>query len=55
MPEFINNIKRFFDYALVQTGSQAETSIMIGDNWENDILGAHDAGLSQGFTTSIQV
>lgn len=41
--------KEIFDYALVQTGSQAETSIMIGDNWENDILGAHDAGLSQGF------
>ncbi|MCQ2289590.1 MAG: YjjG family noncanonical pyrimidine nucleotidase [Muribaculaceae bacterium] len=33
-----------FDYALEVTGAQAETSVMIGDNPEADIQGAHDAG-----------
>lgn len=33
-----------FDYALQVTGAKAETSVMIGDNPEADIQGAHDAG-----------
>lgn len=33
-----------FDYALQVTGAYAETSVMIGDNPEADIQGAHDAG-----------
>lgn len=33
-----------FDYALEQCGAEAATSVMIGDNPDADIKGAHDAG-----------
>ncbi|HEY9168533.1 MAG TPA: YjjG family noncanonical pyrimidine nucleotidase [Lutibacter sp.] len=33
-----------FDYALELTKAVSEESIMIGDNWEADIMGAKDAG-----------
>ena len=36
---------RFFDYALQQTGSLSGDSIMIGDDPEADIRGAHAAGI----------
>ena len=35
---------QFFDYALQQSGAQRETTMMIGDNMQTDIIGAHDAG-----------
>ena len=35
----------FFDYALKQTGAQRESTLMIGDNLQTDILGALHAGL----------
>ncbi len=41
--------KDIFEYALTKTNSQAESSIMIGDSWENDIVGARNAGWAQGF------
>ncbi len=34
----------FFDYALRTSGAQRETTLMIGDNLQTDILGARDAG-----------
>mgnify|MGYP001030615699 CR=1 FL=1 len=34
-----------FEYALKKTKALANESIMIGDNWEADIMGAKDAGL----------
>lgn len=37
--------KTFFDYALAKTGAKAETSLMIGDNYNTDILGAQGAGI----------
>lgn len=39
--------KEIFDYALNATGAEVSNSIMIGDNWEADILGAKDAGWAQ--------
>ncbi|MDO4511526.1 MAG: YjjG family noncanonical pyrimidine nucleotidase [Bacteroidales bacterium] len=33
-----------FDYALEQCGAEAATSVMIGDNPDADIRGAHEAG-----------
>lgn len=34
-----------FEYALDLTNAVSEESVMIGDNWEADIMGAKDAGL----------
>ncbi|MFI3240289.1 MAG: YjjG family noncanonical pyrimidine nucleotidase [Bacteroidales bacterium] len=36
--------REIFDYALGVCNAQAATSIMIGDNYDADILGAHNAG-----------
>ena len=35
----------FFDYALRKSGAQKATTLMIGDNYNTDILGAKTAGL----------
>lgn len=35
----------YFDYALKVSGAQRETTLMIGDNLQSDILGALNAGL----------
>ncbi len=40
---------RLFDYALKKANARPETSIVIGDDYENDILGAKNAGLDQVF------
>lgn len=37
--------KEFFDYAFQKTGAMPETTIMIGDNYRTDIVGAMNAGL----------
>lgn len=37
--------KYFFDYALQLTEAQAETTLMIGDNYDTDIIGATAAGI----------
>jgi putative hydrolase of the HAD superfamily len=39
--------KRFFDYAFRETGAKPEESIIIGDDPEADILGAHKIGMDQ--------
>ena len=37
--------RQFFDYAFKASGANCETTLMIGDNLQTDIAGAHDAGL----------
>ena len=39
--------RRLFDYALEVTNSQAENTLLIGDNYDADILGAMHAGWGQ--------
>ena len=43
--------KELFDFALSATQSEARDSLMIGDNWENDIAGARHAGWHQVYYT----
>ena len=40
---------RFFDYAFRISGAKRETTLMIGDNFDTDILGAQRAGLDTAF------
>lgn len=40
---------QFFDYAFRTTGARPETTLMIGDNFTTDILGARAAGLAVMF------
>jgi len=37
--------KKIFDFALKNTNSRRAESLMIGDSWEVDIAGAHNAGM----------
>ena len=37
--------KAFFDYALAKSGASVDTTMMIGDNLQTDIIGARDMGL----------
>ena len=39
--------KGIFDYALTQTQSLRAGSLMIGDCWEADIVGAYQSGIDQ--------
>lgn len=41
--------KRIFQYALSSCNAKKNRSIMIGDSWESDIVGARNFGISQIF------
>lgn len=41
--------RQFFDYAFSQTGARRETTLMIGDNLQTDILGAREAGVDTAY------
>jgi len=41
-----------FRYALEKARAEKEESLMIGDDWDADILGARDFGIDQAFLTS---
>jgi putative hydrolase of the HAD superfamily len=43
-----------FELAVHKAGAQIEQSLMIGDDWEADILGARDFGMDQVFLTSTE-
>lgn len=38
-----------FHFALSATQSYLEDSLMVGDNWENDVAGAYGVGMHQAF------
>jgi putative hydrolase of the HAD superfamily len=39
--------KEIFDYALINTNSRRSETLMIGDSWEADVVGARNAGIAQ--------
>ena len=39
--------KGIFDYALVNTNSRRNESLMIGDSWDADIVGAYQSRIDQ--------
>ena len=41
-----------FEHALLRTGARVEESLMIGDDWDADILGARDFGMHQAWLKS---
>ena len=41
--------QQFFDYAFQKSGAPKETTLMIGDNFNTDILGAKRAGLDTAY------
>lgn len=41
--------REFFDYALRITGAGREKTVMIGDNYNTDILGAKNAGIATAY------
>ena len=45
--------KAIFDHALQRSNAIAKESIMLGDDWEADIMGARDAGLDQVYVNHL--
>lgn len=43
-----------FEYALNIANANKENSLMIGDDWEADIVGARDFGIDQAFLTTTE-
>jgi putative hydrolase of the HAD superfamily len=46
--------KGIFDHAMQRTGASPEVSLMIGDDWEADILGARDYGMHQAWLATTE-
>lgn len=44
-----------FLYALKKAGANQSESLMVGDDWEADILGARDSGMDQAFINSTEL
>ncbi|MFZ4784814.1 MAG: YjjG family noncanonical pyrimidine nucleotidase [Flavobacteriales bacterium] len=44
-----------FEYALNRAGAKPEESLMIGDDWDADILGSRDFGMDQAYITSSEL
>jgi putative hydrolase of the HAD superfamily len=44
-----------FEYAMNRAGAKPEDSLMIGDDWDADILGARDFGMDQAFLTTSEI
>ncbi len=46
--------RAIFDHAFHVAGAKAETSLMIGDDWDADILGARDVGMDQAYLSTTE-
>ena len=46
--------KRIFEYALQLNNAMASETIMIGDSYESDIVGARNAGIDQVYYNPLQ-
>ncbi len=46
---------RIFEYAIEKANTTKDKSIFVGNDYENDVLGAHNAGLDQVFYNKKQV
>jgi putative hydrolase of the HAD superfamily len=46
--------KEIFEYAMKKANALASESLMVGDDWDADIIGARDAGLDQAFLTNTE-
>ncbi|MFM7310202.1 MAG: YjjG family noncanonical pyrimidine nucleotidase [Flavobacteriales bacterium] len=46
--------KGIFEHAFQCTGATAETSLMIGDDWDADIIGARGVGMDQAFLVTTE-
>lgn len=44
-----------FEYAMKRAGAVPEESLMIGDDWDADILGARDFGMDQAYLTTSEL
>ncbi len=47
--------KKLFEYALNKANANKETTLVIGDDYQNDILGAKNAGIDQVFYNKFSV
>jgi putative hydrolase of the HAD superfamily len=45
---------QIFQYALDRAGATKEESLMIGDDWDADIIGARDFGMDHAFLTTTE-
>lgn len=46
--------KEIFDYAVTKAGATTDSSIMIGDALDIDIIGAHNAGIDQVYFNTLK-
>lgn len=46
--------KEIFEYAMKKANATASESLMVGDDWDADIIGARDAGIDQAFLTNTE-
>ncbi len=46
--------KEIFEFAMKKANASPEQSLMVGDDWDADIIGARNAGIDQAFLTNTE-